>query len=90
MRYTFSGLDPETTYYARITNLSFANIQTPVAGTTTQAGPKAAANTPRRPVTSCWRRISPPSSTAATSNSAAGYNAVSGTDFRKTWRRPRA
>ena len=42
LRYTFSGLDPETTYYARITNLSFANIQTPVvAGTTTQAGPKA-------------------------------------------------
>ena len=48
VRYTFSGLDPETTYYARITNLSFADIQTPVvAGTTAQAGPKAAANTPR-------------------------------------------
>lgn len=29
VRYTFSGLEPETTYYARITNLSFANIQTP-------------------------------------------------------------
>lgn len=49
VRYTFSGLDPETTYYARITNLSFANIQTPVvAGTTTQAGPKAAANNPAK------------------------------------------
>lgn len=32
VRYTFSGLDPETTYYARITNLSFANIQTPGRG----------------------------------------------------------
>lgn len=29
VRFTFSGLDPETTYYARVTNASFGNIMTP-------------------------------------------------------------
>lgn len=48
VRYTFSGLEPETTYYARITNLSFANIQTPVvAGTTTPSRPESRCEQPR-------------------------------------------
>ena len=47
VRFTFSGLDPETTYYARVTNASFGNIMTPVvAGTTAKAGPKASQNNP--------------------------------------------
>ncbi|WP_302781464.1 fibronectin type III domain-containing protein [Alistipes finegoldii] len=87
VRYTFSGLDPETTYYARITNLSFANIQTPVvAGTTTQAGPKAAANTPAKAGDIVLAQdFSAFIHGGDIVNSAAGYNAVSGTDFRKTW-----
>lgn len=87
LRYTFSGLDPETTYYARITNLSFANIQTPVvAGTTTQAGPKAAANTPAKAGDIVLAQdFSAFIHGGDIVNSAAGYNAVSGTDFRKTW-----
>lgn len=87
VRYTFSGLDPETTYYARITNLNFGNIPTPVvAGTTTQGGPQAAANNPAK-----VGDIVLAQDFAAfihggdIVNSAAGYNAVSGTDFRKTW-----
>lgn len=87
VRYTFSGLDPETTYYARITNLSFANIQTPVvAGTTTQAGPKAAANNPAKAGDIVLAQdFSTFIHGGDIVNSAAGYNAVSGTDFRKTW-----
>ena len=87
LRYTFSGLDPETTYYARITNLSFANIQTPVvAGTTAQAGPKAAANTPAKAGDIVLAQdFSAFIHGGDIVNSAAGYNAVSGTDFRKTW-----
>ena len=87
VRYTFSGLDPETTYYARITNLSFANIQTPVvAGTTTQAGPKAAANNPAKAGDIVLAQdFSAFIHGGDIVNSAAGYNAVSGTDFRKTW-----
>lgn len=87
LRYTFSGLDPETTYYARITNLSFADIQTPVvAGTTTQAGPKAAANTPAKAGDIVLAQdFSAFIHGGDIVNSAAGYNAVSGTDFRKTW-----
>ena len=87
VRYTFSGLDPETTYYARITNLSFANIQTPVvAGTTAQAGPKAAANTPTKAGDVVLAQdFSAFIHGGDIVNSAAGYNAVSGTDFRKTW-----
>ena len=87
VRYTFSGLDPETTYYARITNLSFANIQTPVvAGTTAQAGPKAAANTPAKAGDIVLAQdFSAFIHGGDIVNSAAGYNAVSGTDFRKTW-----
>lgn len=87
VRYTFSGLDPETTYYARITNLSFADIQTPVvAGTTTQAGPKAAANTPAKAGDIVLAQdFSAFIHGGDIVNSAAGYNAVSGTDFRKTW-----
>ena len=87
VRYTFSGLDPETTYYARITNLSFANIQTPVvAGTTPQAGPKAAANTPAKAGDIVLAQdFSAFIHGGDIVNSAAGYNAVSGTDFRKTW-----
>lgn len=87
LRYTFSGLDPETTYYARITNLSFANIQTPVvAGTMTQAGPKAAANTPAKAGDIVLAQdFSAFIHGGDIVNSAAGYNAVSGTDFRKTW-----
>ena len=47
VRFTFSGLDPETTYYARVTNASFGNIMTPVvAGRTAKAGPKASQNNP--------------------------------------------
>lgn len=47
VRFTFSGLDPETTYYARVTNASFGNIMTPVvAGTTAKAGPEASPNNP--------------------------------------------
>ena len=87
VRYTFSGLDPETTYYARITNLSFADIQTPVvAGTTAQAGPKAAANTPAKAGDIVLAQdFSAFIHGGDIVNSAAGYNAVSGTDFRKTW-----
>lgn len=87
VRYTFSGLDPETTYYARITNLSFANIQTPVvAGTTIQAGPKAAANNPAKAGDIVLAQdFSAFIHGGDIVNSAAGYNAVSGTDFRKTW-----
>ena len=87
LRYTFSGLDPETTYYARITNLSFADIQTPVvAGTTTQAGPKAAANNPATAGDIVLAQdFSAFIHGGDIVNSAAGYNAVSGTDFRKTW-----
>jgi len=87
VRYTFSGLDPETTYYARITNLSFADIQTPVvAGTTAQAGPKAAANTPAKAGDIVLAQdFSTFIHGGDIVNSAAGYNAVSGTDFRKTW-----
>ena len=87
VRYTFSGLDPETTYYARITNLSFGNIQTPVvAGTTTQAGPKAAANNPAKAGDIVLAQdFSAFIHGGDIVNSAAGYNAVSGTDFRKTW-----
>lgn len=87
LRYTFSGLDPETTYYARITNLSFADIQTPVvAGTTAQAGPKAAANTPAKAGDIVLAQdFSAFIHGGDIVNSAAGYNAVSGTDFRKTW-----
>ncbi len=87
VRYTFSGLDPETTYYARITNLSFADIQTPVvAGTTAQAGPKAAANNPAKAGDIVLAQdFSAFIHGGDIVNSAAGYNAVSGTDFRKTW-----
>ncbi|WP_288298947.1 fibronectin type III domain-containing protein [uncultured Alistipes sp.] len=87
VRYTFSGLEPETTYYARITNLSFANIQTPVvAGTTIQAGPKAAANNPAKAGDIVLAQdFSAFIHGGDIVNSAAGYNAVSGTDFRKTW-----
>ena len=87
VRYTFSGLDPETTYYARITNLSFADIQTPVvAGPPAQAGPKAAANTPAKAGDIVLAQdFSAFIHGGDIVNSAAGYNAVSGTDFRKTW-----
>lgn len=87
VRYTFSGLDPETTYYARITNLNFGNIQTPVvAGTTTEAGPKAAANNPAKAGDIVLAQdFSAFIHGGDIVNSAAGYNAVSGTDFRKTW-----
>lgn len=87
MRFTFSGLDPETTYYARVTNASFGNIMTPVvAGTTAKAGPKASQNNPAQA-----GDIVLAQDFAAFIHggdivrSAAGYNAVSGTEFRKTW-----
>lgn len=87
VRFTFSGLDPETTYYARVTNASFGNIMTPVvAGTTAKAGPKASQNNPAQA-----GDIVLAQDFAAFIHggdivrSAAGYNAVSGTEFRKTW-----
>ena len=87
VRFTFSGLDPETTYYARVTNASFGNIMTPVvAGTTAKAGPKASQNNPAQA-----GDIVLAQDFAAFIHggdivrSAAGYNAVSGTEYRKTW-----
>lgn len=87
VRFTFSGLDPETTYYARVTNASFGNIMTPVvAGTTAKAGPKASQNNPAQA-----GDIVLAQDFAAfihggdVVRSAAGYNAVSGTDYRKAW-----
>lgn len=87
VRFTFSGLDPETTYYARVTNASFGNIMTPVvAGTTAKAGPEASPNNPAQA-----GDIVLAQDFAAFIHggdivrSAAGYNAVSGTDYRKAW-----
>ena len=87
VRFTFSGLDPETTYYARVTNASFGNIMPPVvAGTTAKAGPEASPNNPAQA-----GDIVLAQDFAAFIHggdivrSAAGYNAVSGTDYRKAW-----
>ena len=87
VRFTFSGLDPETTSYARVTNASFGNIMTPVvAGTTAKAGPEASPNNPAQA-----GDIVLAQDFAAFIHggdivrSAAGYNAVSGTDYRKAW-----
>lgn len=87
VRFTFSGLDPETTYYARVSNLSFGNIQTPVvAGTTAAAGPEATAGNPAKPGEIVLAQdFSNFIHGGDIVNSAAGYNAVSGSEFRKTW-----
>lgn len=87
VRFTFSGLDPATTYYARVTNASFGDIMTPVVpGTTAAAGPQASANNPAQAgdvvLAQDFSRFIHGGDIV---NAAAGYNAVSGTDFRKTW-----
>lgn len=87
VRYTFSGLAPETTYYARISNVSFGNIQTPVvAGTTAKSGPQATANSPVQAGDVVLAQdFSNFIHGGDVVRSAAGYNALSGSDFRKTW-----
>lgn len=87
VRFTFSGLTPETTYYARVINLSLGNIATPLlAAATCKAGPEATANMPAQPgdvvLAEDFARFIHGGDVV---NSAAGYNAVSGTEFRKTW-----
>ena len=92
VRFTFSGLDPETTYYARVTNASFGNIMTPVvAGTTAKAGPEASPNNPAQA-----GDIVLAQDFAAFIHggdivrSAAGYNAVSGPTTARPGNPPRA
>ncbi|WP_295939801.1 glycerophosphodiester phosphodiesterase family protein [uncultured Alistipes sp.] len=87
VRFTFSGLDPETTYYARVTNTNFGNIMTPVAeGTTKTAGPQAAANSPVKAgdivLAQDFAKFIHGGDIV---NSSAGYNALASSDYRKTW-----
>jgi hypothetical protein len=87
LRFTFSGLEPETTYYGRVSNTSIGNIKTPVlAAATKAAGPAVAVNNPAQTGDVVLSQdFSNFIHGGDVVRGAAGYNAKAATEFRTNW-----
>ncbi len=87
LRFTFSGLEPETTYYARVTNTSIGSIKTPIVTAATKAaGPAASTNSPAQAGDIVLAQdFSNFIHGGDVVRAAAGYNAVANTEYRQQW-----
>lgn len=85
-RFTFSGLEPETDYYARVTNLSLGNMHTDLLRLrTSEAAPSAVSSSASSGDIILSQDFSNFIHGGDVVYTAAGYNAKSGSKFRKEW-----